>query len=155
MPATVTSRVIGLDAVALFDRVTALANHERLIPLTRVHAPHRRPRVGDRVVATSAGVLRDVMLLTQYERPDGVADPRSAVAGVGRAVYRKLGPVLLGRAEIVVTALGPATARVDWTEDVRLVDPWRPAEAIVCPLLAVMTARALRLLAEATDGERG
>ncbi|WP_163543806.1 hypothetical protein [Occultella kanbiaonis] len=151
MPATVTSRVIGLDATALFDRVTALANHERLIPLTRICAPARRPRVGDRVVATSAWVLRDVMLLTHYERPDGVADLGSAVAPVGRAIYRKTGPLLLGTAEIVVTALGPTTARVDWSEDVRLVAPWRPAEALVCPLLGLMTARALRLLAEATE----
>lgn len=105
---SVASREVGLPAAVAFDRLTALRNHERLIPLTRVDAPARRPRPGDIVVATSARVLRDTMELTEYTRPGR--------DGVGRAWWVKRGPVLLGEAGIVVTALGEHRCRIDWVE---------------------------------------
>ena len=139
-PITAT-RVFDMDAGSLFDRITALKNHERLIPFTRIEAPGRRPRVGDTVVATSLGVIRDVMLLTRYERPGARGGNHS-----GTAMYRKVGPLLLGTAEITVTPLPDHTARVDWTEEVHLAGPF-PTEltsAVVGHFLTLMTGRALR-----------
>lgn len=117
MVTSVASRTIALPVETCFDRLTALRNHERLIPLTRIDAPDRRPEVGDVVVATTAGLIKDTMELVRYERPGS--------DGVGRAAWVKLGPALHGEAEIVVTRLSEHTCRVDWLErDIRF--PWLP-----------------------------
>lgn len=113
MVTSVASRTIALPAEVCFDRLTALRNHERLIPLTRIDAPDRRPEVGDVVVATTAGLIKDTMELVRYERPGS--------DGVGRAAWIKLGPALHGEAEIVVSRLREDSCRVDWLErDIRL-----------------------------------
>jgi hypothetical protein len=75
------------------------------------------------------------MELVRYEPP---------VAGaVGRAMWIKRGPVLLGEAEIVVSRLSETACRVDWVErDIRLRGlgiTTRPLTA----LIAVMTRFAL------------
>lgn len=135
MVESVASRTIDLPAEVAFDRLTALRNHERLIPFTTVEAPARRPRVGDVVVATTAHLLEDTMELVRYEPP--------ASDAVGRAAWTKRGPVLLGEAEIVVSRLSERACRVDWVErDIRFTGlPWttRPLTA----LLGVMTRLAL------------
>jgi len=131
------SRVIDADAERVFAAITTLVLHRDLIPCTRVEAPSPPLRRGDRVVATSLGVLRDTMLITRARRPHGTRR--------GVVVFDKTGPVLLGQARIAVTPLGSRTCRVDWTEDVHLVAPWRLAQPLVDRVLAVMTRRALRL----------
>ncbi|WP_169579591.1 SRPBCC family protein [Ruania albidiflava] len=136
MTSSWASRVIDADAERVFAAITTLELHRDLIPLTRVQAPAPPLRRGDRVVATSLGVLRDTMLVTRTEPPQ---DGRRGVV-----VFDKTGPVLLGRARIAVTALGSRTCRVDWTEDVHLVAPWHLAQPVVDRILAVMTRRALR-----------
>lgn len=135
------TREIELPAAVVFDRITALRNHERLIPFTTIDTPDRRPAVGDVTVATSIGVLRDTMELVTYQAPDG---------GPGLARWVKLGPVLLGEAEIVVTPT-PAGCRIDWIErDIRvrgLPITARPLTA----LIAVMTRFALATLARLSE----
>lgn len=135
MVQSVASRTIKLPARPVFDRLTALRNHERLIGWTRISAPERRPRVGDVAVATSLGFIVDTMELVSYQPPVGDA--------VGRAMWVKRGPALHGEAEIVVSRLTDAACRVDWIErDVRLPGltlSTRPLTA----LLGVMTRLAL------------
>lgn len=142
MVQSVTSRTIDLPAALCFDRLTALRNHERLIPLTTVDAPRRRPQVGDVVVATSAGLLKDTMELVRYERPTTDA--------VGRAAWIKRGPVLLGEAEIVVSRLSETACRVDWVErDIRirgLPITTRPLTALINVMTHLALARFDRLV---------
>jgi hypothetical protein len=92
--------------------------------------------VGDVVVATTAGVLRDTMELVEYTR---------ALDGVARARWVKRGPVLLGEADIVVTAMPGARCRVDWVErDIHLAGlPPSLTQAWLTALLGVMTTIAL------------
>lgn len=145
---SVSSVEIGLPAAVVFDRVTALRNHERLIPLTTIDTPNRRPRVGDVTTATSVAVLVDTMELTRYAPP--------TETGPGRAVWTKLGPVLLGDAEIVVAPLGPGRCRIDWIErDIHLRGlPPSWTTALLTTAVGVMTrvalARFVRLSAPRT-----
>jgi len=137
---------IELPAAVVFDRLTALRNHERLIPLTRISTPDRRPAVGDVTVATSAGLLRDTMELVAYQRPGD--------DGVGAARWVKRGPVLLGEAEIVVTPVA-AGCRVDWIERDIVVRGLPFTRAPLTALIATMTrlalARFVRLCAPRTN----
>src|SRR5699024_8853411 len=75
-PAHVTSswasRVIDADAERVFAAITTLELHRDLIPCTRVEAPAPPLRRGDRVVATSLGVLRDTMLISRARPPQGM-----------------------------------------------------------------------------------
>lgn len=135
MVTSVASRTIDLPVQVCFDRLTALRNHERLIPLTTIAAPQRRPRVGDVVIATSALVLKDTMELVRYEPP--------ASDAVGRAVWIKRGPVLLGEAEIIVSRLSETACRVDWIErDIRITGLPLTTHPLTA-LIGVMTRLAL------------
>lgn len=140
MVVSVATRVFEVPAPRLFDRLTALRNHERLIPLTTVRAPERRPRIGDRAVATTAGLFRDEMVLIDYWRPSG--------ATPGRARWRKMGPVLLGEAEITVTRLDGGRSLVRWYErDIHVRGlPERFLAPVLTPILRLMTQNALRRL---------
>ena len=104
---SVARRNLPLPVAVAFDRLTALRNHERLIPLTTISTPDRRPAVGDRHRRHVGMAARDTMELVGYEPPGD--------DGVGRARWVKRGPVLLGEAEIVVTAVA-AGCRVEWVE---------------------------------------
>lgn len=148
MAQSVSRAEIALPARRAFARATALRNHERLIPLTRIEAPARVPRVGDVAVATSALLLRDVMKVADYDEPDGDRP--------GRARWVKQGPVLLGEAEIVVTALGPDRSLIEWFErDIHLsVGPPGATTALLTALTGVMTTRALRRLVRLTAATR-
>ena len=139
------SREIGLPAAVVFDRLTALRNHERLIPLTTIEAPDRRPEVGDVAIATSAGFLRDTMELVAYRPPHN--------GGPGSARWVKRGPVLLGEAEIVVT---PAAVgcRVDWIERDIMVRGLPLTRRPLTSLIAVMTRVALARLVRLSDPPR-
>ncbi|WP_147916117.1 SRPBCC family protein [Ruania zhangjianzhongii] len=137
MTSSWASRVIDSDAEQVFAAITALEFHRDLIPFTQVDAPPPPVRRGDRIVATSLGLLRDTMLVT-FARPPG-NNQRGVVT------FAKAGPILLGQARIAVTPLGASTCRVDWTEDVHLAPPLRWADPLVDRVLAAMTRRALRL----------
>ena len=132
------SRVIDADAERVFAAITTLELHRDLIPFTRVQAPPPPPRRGDRVVATSLGLLRDTMLITRARPPQG--EQRGVV------IFKKIGPVLLGWASIAVTPLDARTCRVHWMEDVHLIAPLRMAQPLLDRVLTAMTRRALRLL---------
>ena len=133
--ASVASRTIDLPVEVCFDRITALHNHERLIPFTTVEVPNRRPEVGDVVVATTAGLVRDTMELVRYQRP--------GKDGVGRAAWVKRGPVLLGEAEIVVSRLSADACRVDWVERGIHLAGMRWTTRPVTAALGIMTRLAL------------
>jgi anti-sigma factor RsiW len=152
MAESVSRAEIALPARRAFARTTALRNHERLIPLTRIDAPARQPRVGDVVTATSALLLRDVMEVADYEEPSG----DSPGDGAGRARWVKRGPVLLGEAEIVVTPVAPDRSLVEWFErDIHLsVGPPALTTSLLTALTGVMTSRALRLLVRLSDATR-
>lgn len=137
MTSSWASRVLDADAERVFAAITTLEMHRDLIPFTDVDAPDRPVRRGDRIVATSLGLLRDTMLVTAARAPEG--DRRGVVE------FAKAGPVLLGQARIAVTALGQASCRVDWTEDVHLAPPLGWADPLADRVLAIMTRRALRL----------
>lgn len=138
--ATTASRVLALDAHTAFRRLTALANHERLIPFTTIEAPNRAPRSGDTIVATSLGVLRDVMIITDFQPP--------TAHHAGWATYAKLGPLLLGSSTITVTPLAPTSCHVAWLEEVRFAAPFAFLSRPATPLLHAMTSLALRRFAQ-------
>ncbi|WP_159621287.1 SRPBCC family protein [Ruania rhizosphaerae] len=144
MTSTTASRVIPGSATAVFDHLTTLPLHESLIPFTRITARPGPAEVGDTIVAVTGRRLRDVMLVTRADPPDGAPHPCPGVA-----VFEKVGPVLLGSATIQVSPLGPRTCRVDWTEDVHLARPLRLLHPLLAPALHLMTARALRLAEDA------
>lgn len=140
---SVSTVELGLPAAVVFARLTALRNHERLIPLTRIDTPDRAPAIGDRVTATSAVVLVDTMELVELQPPHDAA--------AGRARWVKHGPVLLGEAEIVVTPLAEGHCRVAWVErDIRLAGlptalTVRPLTALIGLMTRLALARFVRL----------
>lgn len=140
---------IALPAAVVFDRLTALRNHERLIPLTTISTPDRRPAVGDITIATTAGLLPDTMELVRYQRPGRDA--------VGHAAWVKRGPVLLGEAEIAVTPVAEAACRVVWVErDIHVAGlPARLTCRPLTALLGVMTRRALRIFVRLSAPRHG
>jgi len=129
------SRLLPLEPQRAWDLVADARHHTRWVPLTRVDLTRRTtagpagpgwerwpdgspPQVGDRILAVSGPTARrggpgvvDRMRIERFESPLG------AVPGV--AVFRKLGPVLLGAARIEVEAAG-TSSRVTWTETVHL-----------------------------------
>ncbi len=122
-------RVLDLPPERAFRLVTALDQHGRWVPLTRVTAPSGLPRDGDVVVARTGGLFVDRM------RVERVAPPHELVLA-------KLGPVLLGRATITVTPADGDRARVSWTYDARLRGPL-PARSLLGRLLEAMAALAM------------
>lgn len=115
MTSSWASRVLDADAERVFAAITTLEMHRDLIPFTDVDAPDRPVRRGDRIVATSLGLLRDTMLVTAARAPEG--DRRGVVE------FAKAGPVLLGQARIAVTALGRPPA--GWTGPRTCTSPHR------------------------------
>lgn len=102
------TRLIELDAVPLQEIVSDVRFHSRWVPLTRISTGGDKLRPGQSFTANTLG-LRDRMTLTSIQ--DGVA------------YFRKNGPLLLGSAEIAVTAVAPGVARVTWSYDVTLAGP--------------------------------
>jgi hypothetical protein len=133
-------RTIPAPADETFTLLTDLRGHHRWIPLTTTDAPPPPARPGDALIALTAGVFPDHM------RVDEIRPPSDDDGGRGVLVVRKLGPVLLGRVEITVEALGPDACTVDWREDVWLRGPLprRLTSLLLAPSLETMTALALR-----------
>lgn len=114
------SAVLPLAADDAWALVSDVRNHVRWIPLTRIDAAPSLG-VGDRFTAVSGpGAVRgwpglaDTMVVERSNPPDAAAHH------AGIAVYRKLGPVLLGRAAVRVDPRGPASCVVTWYEAVHL-----------------------------------
>ncbi|MCL3861548.1 SRPBCC family protein [Actinotalea sp. K2] len=123
-PASV-SRVLTIPAEQAFALVTDVHNHARWIPMTRIDGPEHL-EVGDSFVGVSGPgarrglpALADEMVLEALLPPVTRAGP-GRTSTTGSAVYRKLGPLLLGTAEVHVRPLGPQHCQVTWVEDVHL-----------------------------------
>ena len=149
--ASATTR-LPMSAERAWALVTDVRNHARWIPFTRIDAPHPL-RVGDSFSAASgpAGTLHRLALVDRMTVTE-TTPPTTTPPQPGRAVYRKLGPVLLGGAEVRVEPLGPDESAVTWVEDIHLRGLPRWAVAWVSrPLATVMVRSALRKVrAEAT-----
>lgn len=142
--ASATTR-LPLPAERAWDLVTDVRNHARWIPFTRVDARHPL-RAGDTFSAATgpAGGLHRLALVDRMTVTD-TTPPTTTPPRAGRAAYRKLGPVLLGEAEVVVEPLGADSSTVTWVEDIHLRGLPRGAVAWVArPLAAAMVRRALR-----------
>ncbi len=140
------SRVLPVPAERTWALVTDLRNHPRWIPWTRVDAPND-PVVGSKVSAATGPRGLAVVDRMVIER----SDPPSTAEGVpGTATYRKLGPVLLGTAELRVRPLTDDRSRVTWVEQVHLrgTPSWLTGP-LVWPFMAGVVGLALaRLRAE-------
>ncbi len=142
--ASATTR-LPMPAERAWDLVTDVRNHARWIPFTRIDAPHPL-RVGDRFSAASgpAGALHRLALVDRME-VTATTPPTTTPPTAGRASYRKLGPVLLGGAEVLVEPAGPDACDVTWVEDIHLRGLPRWAVAWVSrPLATLMVRSALR-----------
>lgn len=142
--ASATAR-LPMPAERAWDLVTDVRNHARWIPFTRIDAPHPL-RVGDRFSAATgpAGTLHSLALVDRME-VTASTPPTTAPPSPGRATYRKLGPVLLGGAEVLVTPAGPDACDVTWVEDIHLRGLPRWAVAWISrPLATLMVRSALR-----------
>lgn len=146
-PRVVRHRVVDAPVEDVWARVGNLREHERLIPLTTMAAPDRTVRAGDRVVAVSARLVVDRMT---------VLSVREGPGGARWAELEKTGPLLGGRAHVVVRPWGPDQTLVVWGEDVtfapssgtavgRIVDAVQDRVlAAMCDLALARLARLLR-----------
>ena len=147
-PDTVEREIVNRLEKALqgISGVTDVRTPARWIPFTRMDAAARL-RVGDTFAGiTGPAFLRGRGLVDrmQIERLDPPARGRTGVA-----VYRKLGPVLLGTAEVHVRPTGRASCTVTWVERVHLRGlPARITRPVLSPVLAAMTSLALRTMAK-------
>lgn len=146
------TRVVGIPADEAWRLVTDVRNHARWIPLTRIDVDGA-PTLGTTFAgvsgpgATSGGPgLVDRMVIERFDPPVPAHGTEPARTGV--ATFRKLGPVLLGTAEVQVRPLGPRHSTVTWVERVHLrgappaVTGWAMA-----PVLGLMLRLALRRMA--------
>jgi hypothetical protein len=121
--AAVARRVLPLRAEDAWDLLTDMRNHVRWIPMTRMDAAPSLP-VGAVFTAVSgpfatqgAPGLADRMQVVEVVPPH---TDENGPGTVGVAVYEKLGPLLLGTAELHVRPLGPDTCEAAWVERVHL-----------------------------------
>lgn len=150
--ASATTR-LPIPAEQAWDLVTDVRNHARWIPFTRIDAAHPL-RVGDTFSAATGpgGALRRLALVDRMTVTH-TAPPTTTPPRPGRAVYRKLGPVLLGGAEVLVRPLGPTQSTVTWIEDIHL--RWLPRWTVAWasrPLSAAMVRHALRKVRAEVSG---
>ncbi len=155
------TRVLAAPADVVWELVTDVRNHARWVPLTRIDTDPPTTPAGspvERFVAVTGpratrggGGMADTMVLERFDppRPAHGRDP----AHEGVATYRKVGPVLLGDAEVRVRPLGPRHCAVTWVERVHVRGlPRAVGAALVGPSLAPMARLVLRRVAnEVTD----
>ncbi|WP_448630458.1 hypothetical protein [Cellulomonas soli] len=142
-PRVVRHRRIEAPAPDVWAVLGTLTRHDELIPLTRVDAPDRELRVGDRVTAVTAEVVVDRMTVTavHHHGQDPAADDWARWA-----TLRKDGPVLVGDAHVVVRARGRHACDVLWAEDVRTTVAGAALAPAVDVALALMSDLALARL---------
>lgn len=143
-PAVAISRMLPLPAADAWDLLADPCHHPRWIPLTRIEVTGTPLAVGWHVVATSGPFARrgapgvpDRMRLDRVEPPTAIAE--------GVAVFTKLGPLLLGTAEVRVAPRGDRTSLTTWVEDVYLAGPLPRdlTRRVLAPVLAGMVRLAL------------
>jgi len=139
------SRRVSVSAERAWSTVTDVRKHARWIPLTHMEAGADLG-VGDVFAGVSGPPFPPGLKLVDRMRIERL-DPPTATAE-GRAVYRKLGPILLGTAEVRVQPLGAMACTVTWVEHVHLrgLPAWVTAP-ILSPVLAQMSKLALRRMA--------
>lgn len=146
-PAAVAHRVLPLRAEDAWVLLTDMRNHVRWIPLTRMDAAPSLP-VGAVFTAVSGpfatrgapGVV-DRMEVVRSVPPH---TDENGPGTVGTAVYAKLGPLLLGTAELRVRPLGPDTCEATWVERVHLRGlPAAWTAPVLRPVLRAMVTFAL------------
>ncbi|MBC7552032.1 MAG: SRPBCC family protein [Cellulomonas sp.] len=143
-PPLAISRTFPLAAADAWDLLADPRHHPRWIPLTRVEVQGSPLAVGWRVVATSGPFARrGAPGVRDRMRLDFVVPPTTSAQGV--AVFTKLGPLLLGTAEVRVAPRGDRASIVTWVEDVYLAGPLPPAltRRVLAPVLAGMVRLAL------------
>jgi len=142
-PATATAD-LPVAADRVWALVTDVRNHVRWIPATRIDTPATTLAVGDTFTAvTGPRATRGGAGLTDRMTIERLDPPTATRPGV--AVYRKLGPVLLGGATVQVRPTGPASCMLLWTEDVHLRGLPRALTApLMRPMAAGMLHHALR-----------
>lgn len=162
--AVVADRLLAAPAEHVWDVVTDVRRHEAWIPMTRIDAADT-VGLGDTFAGVSGPTatrggpgLVDRMVVEVLDPPAAAGRGHGARTGVAR--YRKIGPVLLGVAEVRVRPLGPGHTVLTWVEDVHLRLPGRPADrpvpawwrsvtgAVVRVPLALMLRLALRRIAD-------
>lgn len=131
-------RTLPAPVDEVFALLSDVRGHGRWIPLTRVQAPRRPLRPGDRVSALTAGVFRDRMVVTEV------------IAG-RRLTLRKTGPVLGGTTTIAVAPRGADATVVRWDYDAHLAGPLprRLTAPLVTAALEAMAALVLLRIARA------
>ena len=139
IPIDAVVRSFPVSAIAAWDLVADLRNHERWIPLTRVTVDGRT------VTAVSGPLAKRGFPGPQgrHDRSTGYDPPAGTEPGV--ATFTKIGRVLKGTASIVVVPAGPSSSRVFWSENVYLAGPLprRLTEAALKPFLGGMVRYAL------------
>ena len=143
-PAATATADLAVPADRVWALVTDVRNHVRWIPATRIDTPAATLAVGDTFTAVTGPTathggrgLTDRMTLERLDPP--------TAARPGVAVYRKLGPVLLGQATVQVRPTGPASCTLIWTEAVHLRGlPRRLTALLLRPMAAGMLHHALR-----------
>ena len=154
-PAVEISRTLPLPAPEAWELLSDPRHHARWIPLTRVAVRGLPLAVGSYVVATSGPFARwGAPGLPDRMRLDRIDPPTAATAGV--AVFTKLGPLLLGTAEVRVAPLNARSSRATWVEDVYLAGPLPAAltRRVLAPVLAGMVRLALWRVAREVAGYR-
>lgn len=142
---------LPLPAEAAWALVTDVRNHARWVPLTRIDAVADLG-LGDGFTAVSGpGARRGVPGLPDRMVVEELTVPDSATGAVGVARYRKLGPVLLGTAEVRVRPAGDAATLI-WTEDVHLRGLPR---GLTAPLLRPVLEGMLRVVVRRLRAEVG
>lgn len=142
-PATAAAD-LAVPADRVWALVTDVRNHVRWIPATRIDAPAATLAVGDSFAAvTGPRAAPGGRGLTDRMTVERLDPPTPTRPGV--AVYRKLGPVLLGEATVQVRPTGPASCTLIWTEAVHLRGlPRRLTALLLRPMAAGMLHHALR-----------
>lgn len=145
--AAVARRVLPLRAEDAWTLLTDMRNHVRWIPMTRMDAAPSLP-VGAVFTAVSgpfatrgAPGLADRMAVVSAVPPH---TDENGPGTTGTAVYEKLGPLLLGTAELHVRPLGPDTCEAAWVERVHLRGlPAALTAPVLRPVLGAMVTYAL------------
>lgn len=142
---------LPLPAEAAWALVTDVRNHARWVPLTRIDAAATLG-LGDGFTAVSGpGARRGVPGLPDRMVVEELTVPDSATGAIGVARYRKLGPVLLGTAEVRVRPAVDACTLI-WTEDVHLRGLPR---GLTAPLLRPVLEGMLRVVVRRLRAEVG
>jgi len=149
------TRTLSIPVGAAWDLVADPRHHARWIPLTRVEVRGLPLAVGSLVTATSGPLAgRGAPGLPDRMRIDRYDPPTAVVPGV--ATFAKLGPLLLGTAEVRVAPINATTSRITWVEDVHLAGPLprRLTRRLLGPALAGMLRLALRRAAREVERTR-